>query len=45
MTFAAASMFLMPCLMMGVSLAVGKRLEGFPGKDDVWTLPRTSSLR
>ena len=45
MSLFAAAVFAMPCLLMTVSLAAAKRLASHPGKDDLWQLPRPSSLR
>ncbi len=40
-TFALVSM---PCLLMIVTIVASRRLEAFPGKDDLWELPKPSSL-
>lgn len=45
MSLFAAAVFAMPCLLMTISLAAAKRLASHPGKDDLWQLPRPSSLR
>ena len=45
MTLVSATLFGMPCLLMTLSLIIGRRLEAYPGKDDVWQLPKASSLR
>ena len=40
----AAVLLLMPVLLTALTFAVGERLEPFPNKDDLWQLPRRSSL-
>ncbi|MGH1592257.1 hypothetical protein ACRBEV_32565 [Methylobacterium phyllosphaerae] len=39
-----AAVFLMPVLLTALTLVVGERLEPFPNKDDLWQLPRRSSV-
>lgn len=39
-----AVLFPMPVLLTVLTLAVGERLELLPNKDDLWQLPRRSSL-
>ncbi|MGH1573800.1 hypothetical protein ACRAWG_28065 [Methylobacterium sp. P31] len=40
----AAVLLLMPVLLTALTLAAGERLEPFPNKDDLWQLPRRSSV-
>lgn len=40
----ASVLLLMPVLMTALTLAVGDRLDAFPNKDDLWQLPRRSSV-
>ncbi|KQP93097.1 hypothetical protein ASF55_20605 [Methylobacterium sp. Leaf119] len=40
----AALLLLMPIVMTAITLAAGERLEAFPNKDDLWQLPRRSSV-
>lgn len=40
----AAVLLLMPVLMTALTLAIGERLEAVPNKDDLWQLPRRSSV-
>jgi hypothetical protein len=40
----AALLLLMPILMTAITLAAGERLEAYPSKDDLWQLPRRSSV-
>lgn len=35
----------MPVVMMVVTLAADAMLRSYPSKDDVWRLPKASSLR
>lgn len=35
----------MPILLMAVTLAADAMLKPYPSKDDVWRLPKVSSLR
>ncbi|MCJ2016922.1 hypothetical protein MKK84_05695 [Methylobacterium sp. E-065] len=44
MTITASVLFLMPVLLTALTLAVGEPMELFPIKDDLWQLPRPSSL-
>ncbi|CAO4136691.1 hypothetical protein OFEAOIEE_LOCUS4450 [Methylorubrum extorquens] len=40
----AALLLLMPILMTAITLAAGERLEAYPSRDDLWQLPRHSSV-
>ena len=40
----AAVLFLMPVVMTAITLVLGEQLKAFPSQDDLWRLPRRSSV-
>ncbi len=46
MSLTVTVLFCLPCLFSGLALGIDRYLRDFPETcDDLWRLPRTSSLR